>query len=161
MERLVRELRSEGMDASVLAEFIPSRWRELMNKGRTGRTWARLKSLTAFPLKTIADATLGGTETVVPTTNPFTLPALMVMSRSLHGRMVVPLIYDLYPDAMEVAGVTSSRGLVAQCAVLLNRVMIRQADGVVFIGRRMAEHVIARYGEPKNYTIIETGADAQ
>jgi sugar transferase EpsL len=161
MERLVRELRTEGLDASVLAEFVPSRWRELMNKGRRGRTWARLKSFVSYPVKTLADATFGDTETLIPTTNPFVLPPVLVLSRALHGRMVVPLIYDLYPDAMEVAGVVSSRGLMAQIAVLLNRLMVRHADGVVFIGQRMADHVIARYGEPKHYTVIETGADTQ
>jgi sugar transferase EpsL len=161
MERLVRELRSDGLDASVLAEFVPSRWRELMNKGRRGRVWARFKSFASYPVKTVADATFGDTETLIPTTNPFVLPPLLVLSRALHGRMVVPLIYDLYPDAMEVAGVANSRGLVAQTAVLLNRLMVRHADGVVFIGQRMADHVMARYGEPKHYTVIETGADTQ
>ncbi len=160
MERLVRELRGLGQEASVLDEFAPSRWRELMNRGRSGRTWARLKSLAAFPLKSLADATFGDTETVIPTTNPFTLPPWMVMTRAIHGRMVVPLVYDLYPDAMEVAGVASSQGAVAQAARFLNRIMVQEADGVVFIGRRMADHVIANYGEPKRYTIIETGADA-
>ena len=37
---------------------------------------------------------------------------------------------------MEVAGVASSHGVVAQAARFLNRIMVQQADGVVFIGRQ-------------------------
>jgi lipopolysaccharide/colanic/teichoic acid biosynthesis glycosyltransferase len=161
MERLAKEVSNLGGEASVLAEFVPSRWRELMGSGRSGRLRARLRSFLTYPPKAIWDASFGEAEVSIPTTNPFTLPAIMVMMRAAHGRMVVPLIYDLYPDAMEVAGVAKSRGPAARIAAALNRMMVKNADGVVFIGRRMAERVIRQYGQPKRYTVIETGADTQ
>ncbi len=96
---------------------------------------------------------------VVPTTNPFFLPAWMVVSRPLHGKRVVPLVYDLYPDAVEAAGLGRPRGLAARFMEGLNRWWIGRADGVVFIGERMAEHAEERYGRPARRTVIETGAD--
>lgn len=159
MERLVRELRDLGGDAKVVAHMAPERWRQLMKGGTSGRLQARLASLVAYPPRAILDAVRGPAEIIVPTTNPFTLPALLVATRALHGRMVVPLIYDLYPDAMEVAGVAGPRGPVARLAAAFNRAMIAHADGVVFIGQRMADRVIAQYGAPKRHTVIETGAD--
>ena len=159
MARLVRRLKDIGAEASVTAGMGPNQWRYLMSGGSSGRFKARRDALLRFPLQVLKEATAGESEIWIPTTNPFTLPWLMVATRVLHGRMVVPLIYDLYPDAFEAADVPGAQGPLGRIAAAMNRQLFAQADGVVFIGRRMAEHVARRYGEPRRSVIIETGAD--
>jgi colanic acid biosynthesis glycosyl transferase WcaI len=97
---------------------------------------------------------------LVPTTNPFTLPLVAVALRRLHGRRVVPLVYDLWPDALEAGGIATAGSRLSRLGAAANRGWFARADGVVFIGHRMARHAIARYGAPKRWTVIETGADS-
>ncbi|MFT5435065.1 MAG: lipopolysaccharide/colanic/teichoic acid biosynthesis glycosyltransferase, partial [Myxococcota bacterium] len=160
MERLAREFEHRGIAAEVFSAYAPKRWRERMNSGRTGRIRARLASFTRFPLQLAWRAMQDDSPVIVPTTNPFILPMVLIATRPIHGRPVVPLVYDLYPDALEAGGVASANGWVARTAEAANRWWFPQADGVVFIGHRMAAHARQRYGEPSRWAVIETGADA-
>jgi len=114
-----------------------------------------------FPLRAISQVakTAPGTEAVA-TTNPFFLPLVLTATRALHGRRVVALVYDLYPDAFEASGMRS-RSFIAPIARAMNRYWLRNADGVVFIGDKMAQYVRATYGEPRAWTVIQTGASAE
>jgi len=159
MQRLANRLASPQVDARVEAGMAPERWRELLSQGRGGRIWARLEAFVRFPLQVVVEATVGDSEVVIPTTNPFFLPWVMVATRHLHGRTVIPLIYDLYPDAIEAAGLARPDHPASKLAGRLNRWMFEHADGVVFIGQRMADQAMERYGTPKRFTILATGAE--
>ncbi len=164
MERLADQLRKLGVDARVDAEFDETAWREAFSRGRSERLGARLRSLIGFPLRQVIQKAIGGRRdegaVLVPTTNPFFLPVLMVATRSLHQRPVVPLVYDLYPEAFEWdnTGGPLTKPLVAVTGAL-NRWWYKRADAVVFIGHGMAEHAIGRYGAPRRFEILPTGAD--
>ena len=157
MERLARHLPG----AAVHAAFTPERWRRAMASGRTARVLARLEAFGLYPWQALAEALRMEGGVLVPTTNPFVLPGWLVLTRPLHGKRVVPLVYDLYPDAIEAAGMGRPTGLLARSMERFNRWWLGRADGVVFIGERMAEHATARYGRPRRATVLETGADAE
>jgi len=157
MERLVWAWTDAGVQARVVSLLTPERWRRAMSGGSFGRLLARLMTLTLYPLVVVLEARLRGPGIWVPTTNPFTLPWWCVATRWFHGRPVVPLVYDLYPDALEAAG-ASRGGVMSRLFIAMNRWWLRRADGVVYIGDRMARHANERYGEPAHFTVIETGA---
>ena len=157
MDRLAEQLRTLGAEAQVQARFTPERYRSLMTS-RPGRLFARTAAFLEFPLRAAAQA-IRQNSVLVPTTNPFLLPFFLILTRPLHGRRVVALVYDLYPDALEAAGAEVSG--VGDLVAMSNRWWFSRADAVVFIGRRLADHAIARYGMPRRYEIIETGADTR
>lgn len=159
MARLVDKLAETGTEATVRHQFEPAQWRHLMSSGHTGRALARFSSLGFFPLKSAVESCFSHEHTLIPTTNPFLLPPALVASRSAHGKRVVPLIYDLYPEALEASGSLDPNSRLSRTLGRLNKFTFEHADGVVFIGRRMAEHAIARYGSPRHWTVIQTGAD--
>lgn len=159
MERLAERLRALDVDARVVSSMAPETWRKRLAQGRVGRLVARADAFVRFPLTAVAGAMARGSDVVVPTTNPFFLPWLLVATRPLHGRTVIPLIYDLYPDAVEAAGLTAPDHPLSRLAAHFNRALFRHADGVVFIGQRMADQAIARYGAPGRVEILPTGAD--
>lgn len=161
MERLVDSFNELGLSARVDARFSPGEWRKKMGSGRVERIATRLSSLGLFPLRSAAESCLTHHDTLVPTTNPFLLPLAMVASRAFHAQAVVPLIYDLYPDALEAAGSIKPDDFVSKLLAKLNSYVFANADGIVFIGQNMAHNAIERYGEPRRWTVIETGADAQ
>ncbi len=162
MERLAAALTARGHDARVRSAMPPERWRQLMSQGRKARLRARAETFLAWPLSAARAACQTQANVLVPTTNPFVLPWALLATRPLHGRLVVPLLYDMYPDALEASGLGRGAGLgglASRLAVAANRWMFRRADGVVFIGKRMAEDARDRYGEPAAWTVLETGAD--
>lgn len=162
MERLARRLRDLGAAADVYGEYAPSAWRDLMARGKLGRLAARARSMLVYPARAVISVIVGDDDFVIPTTNPFFLPWLLVATRPMHGRRVVPLIYDLYPDALEAAGMAcGAASPLRRIAEAMNRALFRAADGVVFIGARMAEHASERYGAPRRAIVLETGADAE
>lgn len=157
MQRLVD---AYGDRSQVIDEYPAERWRELMSSGRLGRLRARVGAMVRFPLRSVRALARTAPGTVaVPTTNPFFLPFVVLATRALHGRPVVPLVYDLYPDALEAGGARAAR-TTAWAARWMNRRWFRSAEGVAFIGAKMADHARGCYGEPRTWMVAETGADA-
>jgi glycosyltransferase involved in cell wall biosynthesis len=129
-----------------------------MASGPAGRAWARFVATCWYPIKAIWNALAGGSKTVVATTNPFFLPFVMIVTRGIHRSPVIALLYDLYPDALEARGIVDSGSIGARLGTWMNRVVMRHADGVVFIGDHMASHARQRYGEPETGMVAVTGA---
>lgn len=159
IERVARALSKLNIDAQEKSLFTTKRWRSLMNKGALGRLAARASSMGIFPSLAVLDAVKKERSCLIPTTNPFFLPHVLVAFGALHGRRLVPLVYDLYPDAWESNGMAAKTSFLGRIAVQANRMLFKNADAVVFIGARMARHAIERYGEPRRWTVIETGAE--
>jgi glycosyltransferase involved in cell wall biosynthesis len=160
VRELAAALAAKGIGARVVALFGPDEWRAQMAAFGVARMRARVGSLITFPLHVIAESVRSRGSIVVPTTNPFPIPVIAVATKWLHGNTVIPLVYDLFPDALEAVGATARGGLVDRLATLLNRWWLERADGVVFIGQAMADHACRRYATPRHWTVIETGADA-
>jgi lipopolysaccharide/colanic/teichoic acid biosynthesis glycosyltransferase/glycosyltransferase involved in cell wall biosynthesis len=156
MSRLAAHLRR----TKLVVGFSAGEWRSRMAGGDLRRLRTRLGAAGWFVLRACVQAARRPGSVLVPTTNPFHLPWALLATQGIHRGRVVPLIYDLYPDALEAARGRAARGMLPRIAARLNRWLFRNADGIVFIGHRMAEHAIARYGKPRRWTVIETGADA-
>lgn len=159
IDRLAQALEEVGTNARVLSELSDEAWRKLMGGGRAGRGRARLRASILFPLRALFEVRALPVDAVlVATTNPFFLPWAVILGRPLHRRRVVALVYDLWPDALEVAGIARPSGALAWWSGAMNRWWLAKADGVVFIGAKMAAHTVSRYGKPRRQTVIETGA---
>lgn len=159
MARLVEELsRCPRLNARVLARYQPTRWRTLMAGNSRSRMRARLGAFVVFSLTMVVQVFRSRPTTLIVTTNPFPLPWVGVATRWIHRSQVVILVYDLYPDAF-ISRKTSARGgLLAHLAAAMNRYCFHKAAGVVFIGSQMASHAREHYGEPRRWTVLETGA---
>lgn len=158
---LASELRRLGHQARVIAPYTDLKWRQLMSGNRISVLRARATSLLWLPLRMVLTAALSSEGVLVTTTNPFHLPWIATLLRRLHRKPVIVLVYDLYPDALEATGHTTTLRWTGRLAVRLNRWTFRTADGVVFIGNRMRDHAVERYGEPLHAAMIHTGAAAE
>ncbi len=159
MERLAFRLEEIGREVAVGCRYGADDWRERMSAGRGERVRTRLGSLLAFPISAVLSAAGARHSIVVPTTNPFFLPGLLVGTRWLHRSPVVALVYDLWPEAAEVAGAVRSDAALARMARAFNRWWLHRADLVVFIGPNMQRSVTETYGAVARSAVIETGAD--
>lgn len=165
--RLAHALDDIGIAAKVHSLFTPESYRKHFKSGAIGRIGTRLASFALEPIGAFASALKASCTSsaghprhkpvVIATTNPFFLPHFLVATRPLHRCGVVALMYDIYPDALEVAGI--DKPWLSRLMTWANRLMIRHADGVVYIGKKMRENAEERYGVNPNTKTIPTGGN--
>jgi len=126
----------------------------------------RAAAISLFALRMFL-ATLRRTErddVVFCVTTPFTLPYAAVLAARLRGAAVVLLIYDLYPEALEAAGLIGPSSLPARLLRLANARMYRALSAIVTIGRDVAPLLLAYKGMASekirfipNWTLLPAG----
>jgi len=72
---------------------------------------------------------------VLCVTTPFTLPYTVLLAARLRGAKTMLLIYDLYPEALEAAGMVRSNSLAVRLIRFANTLLFRRVDAIVVIGR--------------------------
>jgi glycosyltransferase involved in cell wall biosynthesis len=97
-------------------------------------------------------------------TTPFTLPYSVFLAAKLRGAVTVLLVYDLYPEAIEAAGLISPSSLTARALRLANQYLFRSLDAIITIGRDVQPLLLAYEGvSPKrihfvpNWTLLPIG----
>ncbi len=169
MQRIINEFQKESFPIQLVNALKPETWRNLFTKGSKGRILARLIGFGAFPvqaffsaLKASAIETAGAPlkrPILVVTTNPFYLPHLLVLTKPLHRCGVIPLMYDIYPDAFEAAGI--EKKWLSKIMTTANRWMIKHADAMMYIGGVTRDSAEQRYGAHPVTYVIPTVASQQ
>jgi glycosyltransferase involved in cell wall biosynthesis len=95
----------------------------------------------------------------VVTTNPFFMPYLAALSCRGRNTRVVNLLYDLFPDALELAGALRPRSWGARLLGRITAGALRRCDATVFLGERLREHTERKYGPARRAVVIPVGAD--
>ena len=94
----------------------------------------------------------------VVTTNPFCNPVL-VCWRYGRKNKTINLLYDLFPDALELAGLIKRGGFVSRVIAVGTRFAVRRSSATVFLGEHLRRYVEQRYGYVNNANVIPVGAD--
>jgi glycosyltransferase involved in cell wall biosynthesis len=88
-------------------------------------------------------------------TSPFTLPYTVLLAAKLRGAATLLLIYDLYPEALEAAGLIHSRSFAARLIRFANTLLFRSLDAIVVIGRDVPPLLLKYQGvDPSRLHII-------
>src|ERR1700761_6142628 len=70
----------------------------------------------------------GGQDVVFCVTTPFTLPYGVMFAARLRGAATVLLIYDLYPEALQAAGLATPSSLAVRLIRTANAMLFRRLD---------------------------------
>jgi glycosyltransferase involved in cell wall biosynthesis len=79
-------------------------------------------------------------------TTPFTLPYGVALAAKLRGAASVLLIYDLYPEALQAAGLARPSSPTARLVRLANGFLFRALDAIITIGRDVAPLLLTYSG---------------
>ncbi|MFB6451666.1 glycosyltransferase family 4 protein [Bradyrhizobium tunisiense] len=77
----------------------------------------------------------GPKDVVLCVTTPFTLPYSVLTAAKLRKAATVLLIYDLYPEAIEVAALVTPNSLTVRLIRLANSLLFKRLDAIIVIGR--------------------------
>jgi colanic acid biosynthesis glycosyl transferase WcaI len=97
-------------------------------------------------------------------TTPFTLPYAVILAARLRGAATALLVYDLYPEALEMAELIKPRSLTARLIRLANVALFHSLDAVITIGRDVEALLLAYKGATRgkinfipNWTLLPVG----
>jgi colanic acid biosynthesis glycosyl transferase WcaI len=76
-------------------------------------------------------------------TSPFTLPYAVMVAARMRGAAAVLLIYDLYPEALEMAGLIRPGSIVGRLIRFANKAMFRALSAIIVIGRDVRNLLLA------------------
>ena len=88
----------------------------------------------------------GPNDVVFCVTTPFTLPYAAALAARLRGAANVLLIYDLYPEVLEAAGLATPSSLASRLLRLANSLLFRALDAIITIGRDVEPLLLAYKG---------------
>lgn len=106
----------------------------------------RALAMSLFSIRTFF-ATLVRTkkhDLVFSVTTPFTLPYAVTLAAKLRGAATILLVYDLYPEALEMTGLVKPGSLPSKIIRLANGFLFRALDTIITIGRDV-EPLLRRY----------------
>ena len=121
---------------------------------------ARALDFTVFNVAALVKAlTLPRHDVVICLTTPPFIALIGVCLRWAKGSKFIFWTMDLYPEVPLAAGVIKQGSLTHRLFDWLDRVCLRQADGVVVLGRCMRALVLAKGIDPSKVTTITPWAD--
>jgi hypothetical protein len=130
-------------------------YRKQLRGGRIERLALRLKMYLWHPLRLCFRILFSARSTsFVVTTNPFFAPGLAAVLGQLKRQQVVHLLYDLFPDALEEAGLIQRNGFTARMLGIFPKLALRYSSCSVFLGESLQLHAEQRWGKAKQSRVI-------
>ncbi len=93
------------------------------------------------------------------TSNTFFAPYLIHYFFKWKNIRVVHLLYDLFPDAIEISGIISSDSLASKVIGLIMQKSFMNCDTTVFLGEFLRRHSESRWGMCKKSIVIDISTD--
>lgn len=157
MSGLVRELGAVGLSARKRFYISHESYRRL--RGFCGRLILRFQMYAAYPVYLAAHCWIDrDTRCRVVCTNTFYAPSVASLVSHPSAKLV-HLVYDLFPDVLECAGILRKRGLLVRCLDQLVRATFKRSDANVFLGERLLAYARSRFGDIPRAHVIPVGAD--
>jgi hypothetical protein len=149
-----------GPQARSCTSISEETYRTLSRGGRAQRLWLRVLNWLVHPCRLVATICRAPRGSLfVVTTNPFFAPVVAAAVAPLCGHRVVHHVFDLYPDALEAAGVLKSGGLGSRWITSALRWAQRRCTGAVYLGQELRRQAENRLGAVRASAVIEVTAD--
>lgn len=95
----------------------------------------------------------------VVTSNTFYAPYLVKSLAGLKKAKVIHLLYDLYPDAIEVAGMIGNDSSTSKMIGKIMQKIQAKCDATVYLGEYLKQHAEGRWGRAAVSEVIDISTD--
>lgn len=156
MRAWAREMTSLGYETELRWQVDESDYRGA--KTRWQRLVMRRRCYADYPLRLLIESLRGPARFSVVTSNTFYAPGIVALARA---RRVTPihLVYDLFPDALEVDGGLRPSGFAARLMRRWQRMTFDKSALNVFLGEHLLRHAERTHGPIPRAVIIPVGAE--
>jgi glycosyltransferase involved in cell wall biosynthesis len=156
---------SLGLSATRVIEVAPvaeDHYRRSSRGSKMTRLRLRMQMYVMYPLRLLV-ATLRARrgDLFVVTSNTFFAPMLVALLVRWRGVRVVHLLYDLFPDAMEVSGSARTHGLLARSLGVVTWANQHLTDGTVYLGEFLRDYAERRWGRTRRPGVVPIATDVR
>jgi len=94
------------------------------------------------------------------TSNTFFAPCIAGFIRPLRNHKIINLVYDLFPDVLEVAGKVKTNSAIVSILSKITQFNQKNSHQSVYLGKFLKSHAESRWGKWSPSTYIDISADA-
>ena len=153
-------LENLGYQVNMLALLDEYKYRQASRKGGLTKLYIRFGMYVLYPLKlTVKVLCAPPGSLFMMTSNTFYASAIAAVCARLKKHKVVNIVYDLYPDALEVAGKIKFGSAFSRLLGNVTRLNCRVSDCSVYLGRVLRKHAETRWGKYGFSESIDISAD--
>lgn len=95
----------------------------------------------------------------IVSSNTFFAPALLHLVLRFKAIKVVHMLYDLFPDAIEIAGAIQPRSYISRLIGKITTANLKRCEATVFLGEFLKYHAETRWGNVKKSSVIDISTD--
>jgi hypothetical protein len=157
---LNKTISEAGFDSEPLFLITEEDYRKLAKQKGFRKIWLRIKMYVLYPLMLIQKGFKSEKGSVfVVSSNTFFAPYLVHVILRIKKVKVIHLLYDLFPDALEVAGSIKPDSFFSK---MIGKAMIRSqrnCESTVYLGNFLMKHAENRWGKAKISKVIDISTD--
>ena len=159
---LGRTIEQSGYSVKSIYLVSETDYRRLAKTGGLGKIGLRIKMYLLYPVLLTYKVIFSKRDSVfVVTSNNFFAAYLVHLILKIRSGRVIHLLYDLYPDAIEIAGAIKPNSTLSK---LIGKIMHRnltKCDASVYLGKFLKEHAEMRWGRAPLSDIIDISTDLE
>ncbi|MBD3749607.1 MAG: hypothetical protein IE931_08930 [Sphingobacteriales bacterium] len=157
---LTSTIENAGFEVKPLFLITEIEYRRLAKSSGYRKVWLRIKMYIFYPLFLIFKGLNAPKRSIfVISSNTFFAPILLRIFLGFKSIKVVHMLYDLFPDALEIAGTIKFDSRVSKLIGLITNANLKKCDATVFLGDFLKKHAEQRWGYSKKSSVIDISTD--
>jgi len=157
---LGRTVEKAGYNVKPIYLVSEKNYRKLAKSGGLLKIWLRVKMYIFYPFLLFFKVLISKRNSVfIVTSNNFFAPYLVHLFLKFKSGKVIHLLYDLYPDAIEIAGVMQPYSFLSNLIGKIMHKNLTKCDATVYLGQFLKEHAENRWGVSPLSDIIDISTD--
>jgi hypothetical protein len=149
-----------GFNSEPLFLITEEEYRKLAKQKGFSKIWLRLKMYVFYPIMLIHKGINSEPGSIfVVSSNTFFAPYLVHLILKIKKIKVIHLLYDLFPDALEVAGTIKTNSYVSK---IIGKIMVKslkKCEATIYLGEFLMKHAENRWSKAKNSMVIDISTD--
>ena len=149
-----------GTEVEPIFLITEKDYRALAKTSGLKKIYLRIQMYIFYPIYLMYKAIRSPRNSIfIVSSNTFYAPLLTKIAVFWKKTKVIHLLYDLFPDAIEVAGSIKLNGLLSKAIGLLSKGNFKYCDGTVYLGNFLKQHAESRWGKALHHQAIHISTD--
>lgn len=157
---LNKTIENAGYNVEPLFLIKENDYRRLAKSKGYKKVWLRIKMYVFYPFYLILRGLKAEKDSVfVISSNTFFAPSLIQFILRFKSIKVIHVLYDLFPDALEVARAIEYNSRISKLVGRITTANLKKCETTVFLGSFLKEHAEQRWGCAQKSSIIDISTD--
>lgn len=157
---LARTIRQAGHPVHEIFLIPETAYRAQARSSGPVKVWLRLQMYVLYPLLLLITGLRSRPGSVfVVSSNTFFAPWMVHLLLRFRRIRVIHMLYDLFPDALEIAGGIDARSPISRLIGGIARRNLQSCDATVYLGAFLQRHAEARWGPSRRRRVIDISTD--